>query len=197
MFVAFFTKDGDRKTQWGQYSKVGDGYSLGFASFLPSSVLLLEVEYRRKRQEAWLDERVRRLVGVLRWIAENGRSDEERERSLEICLKFAPSSIWVSLLSFKSSDFADEQEWRWCYVEPAPNEGRVTLPVKHRTVRSRTVPYVEFALSESADSLPPLRQVVTAPGAEAERRKRAAQESLRKLGYEHTSVRSSRVPLRF
>lgn len=196
VFVASFTKEGDRRTQWPIYSKVGDGYSLGFESFLPPGALLLEVEYSREQQEARLEERIRRIIGLLNWLDGLGRSAEQRERALQVCLEFVPDSLWVSLLGFKHPGFYEEKEWRWCYLEPKPGEGRLTLPVQVRDTEKGKVRYVEFALSESDAITPRLREVVVAPGADADARKASAEEALREFGFDQTLVRTSSLPLR-
>ncbi len=192
VYVASFTKRGDRLSQWDRYAP--EGYSLGFQTFLPSSVLLLKVEYNPERQEAWLEERIGRLVGVLTWVAETGRCAEERERSLEACLRFAPGSIWVSLLGIKAPAFDDEEEWRMCYHEPALDEGRSTYPINHRAGRACHVPYVELPLSEPGRDPARLKEVVVAPGHGAARRRQQAEERMRKYGAVHTVIRDSAIP---
>ncbi len=194
VFVASFTKRGDRLGQWRMYAP--EGYSLGFQSFLPSSVLFLEIEYSRERQERRLEERVRRLADLLAWIDGLGLPAADRESSLEICLKFAPHAIWVSLLGFKDPNFDDEREWRMCYFEPAAGDGSPTIPVRFREGPDGSVPYVELPLSRPDQVLPPLREVIVAPGPNAERRTREAEESLQEFGFRRTVVRRSQIPLR-
>lgn len=163
VYVACFSTQGDRLSQWRAYADDGLGYALGIDVRVPFRVkgrpeqtaALVPVEYDPAKQ-------VRAVLPLLRQIVDALNECGDMDNATEAAALRGSMSVIIGLLpigvTLKNHGFHEEEEWRLVVSDWAWFNGGY---VKHRPSGFGFTPFVEL---EHGDRLPlPVRKVVLGP----------------------------------
>lgn len=193
IFVASFSLNGDKLSQWRGYCASG-GVSLGFdrevlkAHFESLGWTFAEAIYGLPEREE-LAEELKQLSDRYRHQGLAGRSDEERDAF------FAPfvRKLCGEAPRYKHPGFEEEVEWR-VYTPPVPWDHEQVDAV---SIRGALRPIFRFMLPENPvgdDADIGLRQINVSPGGERELRKDAARILLRRRRVYYERILLSGIP---
>jgi Protein of unknown function (DUF2971) len=194
-FVACFTEDGDDLSQWRGYGGGEGGYSIEFDSVYlrgmshPGQVLLGKIEYDEVKQNAFLDDLLKRTISFFLDGIKKQRAPTREEWAND----FLACWSWYNALfapMIKHPKFKEEREWRLLY--PLNDEAiprmrylqRSSMLTKHVPIRLMT-----------QDGKPrlPLKSVIVGPCRHVDISKISVGDRLRTYEYS-TPVFTTEIP---
>lgn len=202
--VACFSEIDDSLPQWRAYGSVAVGIMVGGLPFghAPGAVLD-RVIYDDAVQSRDLEITVHEHLEAAKVDAQIGRSDDP-----SLLGEVLAGRIVQRIGFFKHRSFSEEREVRFCFVEDARVNARLSVPVAPKRFRCRgttIVPYVgssdiifRDALSSSTPARKklPIADIVVGPGERSELVARGIRDLLDYHEYADTIVRHSAIPYR-
>ena len=194
LYVASFSSEKNRLSQWRAYCPATGGFSAGIKSGAlgaASRNRLLPCIYDEAEQH-------RLFAWVLSQIL-------DRYRAGKPALRFAPEhpdpfagytedflgGVLLLAASFKHPSFREESEWR-LVTQRAPNGEPLPL---YRTGRSGIVPYIETPLSLRKEPTQ-IHEIIVGPNPHEDLAREAVESLLHSHGIDHTGVHLSGIPYR-
>lgn len=147
-YVACFSVEGDKPSQWNTYGDHGAGVSIGFRVLSAETHEepafareLIAVDYSERSWEQLARDRFAR---VARCFADHiVRHPTDRQRARDACLAALFRIVSLISLRAKGARWRDEEEWRWV-VFPWP--GRGFTPQSRQGKDGSTVEYVSVRM---------------------------------------------------
>jgi hypothetical protein len=204
-------RTGDLLSQWRGYGSFGSGYAIGIKQelltkgstsdagrlFFPAYELV-SVEYDEALQRAILKAALRGfMTAVDSVLRSNSRLDLKVARPLAGLISTTALEILLKLLTFKSSFFHEEKEWRMVtLVSPK------STAIRFRQQNGMFVPYVELHLMpasrSSRNAILPIEELVVGPSPNHELVVASTSQYLESAGWSPrwTAIRVSKAPFR-
>lgn len=179
-FVACFSRDGDKLSQWRAYADKGRGYAIGFgpqellAEAASHDYALIGLVYDRARQEEQIEK-------VLDYAAQlvQGQSLTQAFQ-IEVGMR-----LLYSMVHLKHPAFEEENERRTLTMEPPRHK------IRQRVGGSRIIPYIEVPFVSVA-----VKCVVIGPCITAKDAENWVRNYLDQSGFSHVVIDRSKIPLR-
>lgn len=211
LYVVSFCEEGDLLSQWRAYGGA-TGYSLGIRTgdwgFVEQSlamhgsgVSLVEVLYEPEQQRSVAQDILEQAITSLHDSRERWQEVWSEEVAVAALAQRAAAALFRFALRLKHPAFREEREWRIIYVRRYSWKDRQQprLEIKHRSSRFGIVPYVELDLTIKTDDFDDVIPVIEAYHAPSERPQLARgglRSLLDTLGYEGTTIRGAKAPIR-
>lgn len=202
--VACFSAKGDSLPQWRAYGPLAIGFSVGGPTFgYAPEAIIDRVVYDHDIQYRQVLITVHEHIEAVSIDRQIGRSDDP-----ELLGAVLAGRLVQRIGFFKDRSFSEEQEVRYCFVEDANTNAKLSFPVAPKRFRSRgksIVPYLgssdiiyrdEMCAEPPPSARLPIAEVVIGPGDSTSILARGVRELLDYHGYRDAIVRHSVVPYR-
>ncbi len=199
-FIASFSDDGDRLSQWRAYCPGGHGYALGFSqgnavfnSFLHQSFSLVGCEYRLSSQTKLVKELIGSSTRSPRNLPRALNQANLADEKLRIFFSNYEWSLDLAILaaSFKHKGFEEEGEWRLVSQRPEDLIQRLC----YRPGRFGIVPFYRLLLDPRKTGVT-IDQLVIGPTANRKASLSALKRLLSTCEIKVTKIDVSATPLR-
>lgn len=188
-YIACYSSEVNRLSQWRAYAGLGVGYCIGFKSGDMATTdgrmpLLEKVIYREEVAEAVV---VRLLDRVVEFMAKSDFGEVE----VGYLLGMLEATFNNVACVVKHAGFEEEAEYRQIYQ---PSTSSLLLETKFRSGRFGLTPYVEFDFLNERRL--PIEAITIGPCADPDEESRMLTEILNRYGYQSVEIQQSGIPLR-
>jgi hypothetical protein len=183
VYLASFSRDGDKLSQWRAYSQGSGGFSLGFRTSAlaeitkPVQFAMKQCVYGRVEQRSLLNQLLSKSLRGEGPFAKMGGAVQ-----FTIFVRFLASS-------FKHHSFAEEEEWRLVSSAPVSSSA-----VRFRAGGTTLIPYLEADVS-AIENLG-LEEIVVGPSPNPEQSASAVELLVKSAGHRGIRVRNSATSYR-
>lgn len=181
VFVASFSQEKDKLSQWRAYCNHGGGFSIGFAPELiarqakAQGFHLMKCEYDPEKQKALCEEIIREGC---RAASQTDNMREERNRDLKMLME-----LGIPILSMapvlKNKSFKEEQEWRLVSHHLSIQKAE---HIQFRPGKHSPIPYVSFELVEKKEDSLEIEEIVIGPNPDLRAAKSSVELLVKTLG---------------
>ena len=188
-YIACYSSEVDRLSQWRAYPGLGVGYCIGFQSGEMATTdgrmpLLEKVIYSEEVAEAVV---VRLLDRVEEFLAKSDFGEVE----VGYLLGMLEATFNSVACVVKHAGFEEEAEYRQVYQ---PSTSSLLLETKFRSGPYGLTPYVEFGFLKEGQL--PIESITIGPCADPDEENRTLAAILSRHGYQSVEIQQSGIPLR-
>ena len=188
-YIACYSSEVNRLSQWRAYAGLGVGYCIGFKSGEMATTdgrmpLLEKVIYSEEVAEAVV---VRLLDRVEEFLAKSNFGEVE----VGYLLGMLEATFNSVACVVKHAGFEEEAEYRQIYQ---PSASSLLLETKFRSGRYGLTPYVEFGFLKEGQL--PIESITIGPCADPDEENRTLAAILSRHGYPSVEIQQSGIPLR-
>ncbi|MCY4093509.1 MAG: DUF2971 domain-containing protein [Gammaproteobacteria bacterium] len=188
-YIACYSSEVNRLSQWRAYAGLGVGYCIGFKSGEMATTdgrmpLLEKVIYREEVAEAVV---VRLLDRVEEFLAKSDFGEVE----VGYLLGMLAATFNIVACVVKHEGFEEEAEYRQIYQ---PSTSSLLLENKFRSGRYGLTPYVEIDFLNEGQL--PIESITIGPCADPDEESRTLAAILSRHGYQSVKIKQSGIPIR-